>query len=114
MAITPQPKREVIARFNRETGRLEPVTDDLPERALAPHYVVWIRPSRSIMPWLMLSDWKGTARVFRDVFAADEAARSAADVGGCCSMVATMHLPVEPSSKLVARLASGAEWEPLD
>jgi len=89
-------------------------SDELPERALAPHYVIWIRPSRSIMPWTLLSCRDGKARVFRDVRAADEAAHIATDMGGCCSVVATMLLPVESSPDLFAVLSAGSRIEALD
>ena len=77
------------------------------------HFIVWVRPSRSIMPWHPLADRRGSVVVSRSREDADACAMRAMEGGGVCAWVGETQLPLEPSPSLFARLASGELVEML-
>ena len=73
------------------------------------HFVIWVRPSRSIMPWKLLCDSRGAAITCLDRQTADDRASQAVEGGSVCAIVGETLLPIEPSDMLFARLSTGEE-----
>jgi len=75
----------------------------------ARHFVIWVRPSRSIMPWKLLCDSRGAAITCLDRQTADDRALQAVEGGSVCAIVGETLLPIESSAMLFARLSTGEE-----
>jgi hypothetical protein len=71
------------------------------------HFVIWIRPSRSIMPWKLLHDSRGVVVARQDRETIDRLALQAMEGGSVCAIVSETMLPVEPSDTLFAKLSTG-------
>jgi len=78
------------------------------------HFIIWIRPSRSIMPWKLLHDSRGAAITCQDRQTADARALQAMEGGSVCAIVSETMLPVEPSDTIFARLSTGEVRRTLD
>ena len=77
----------------------------------ARHYVIWIRPCRSVMPWRLYSGADGRAVVWRDAESVNESAIGVAELRDHCAIVAPVDLPVEPSESLFVALSDGTRAE---
>lgn len=71
------------------------------------HYVIWIRPCRSIMPWRLHSEPGGRAVVWITREGVDHAAIQIAELRDHCAIVAPIDLPAKPSDRLTVTLSSG-------
>jgi hypothetical protein len=71
------------------------------------HYVIWVRPCMSIMPWRVMTKADGSPVVFRDAATADEYAMRCAYRHDHCAVVAAVELPMEMSGALTATLSNG-------
>lgn len=78
------------------------------------HFTIWVRPSRSIMPWRPLADRSGAVVVKRDAGDANACAVQAMEGGSVCAMVCETLLPLEPSPTLHAVLIGSERVELLD
>ncbi len=77
------------------------------------YFIVWLRPSRSIVPWHPLANRSGQVVVSRSREDADACARRVMEGGSVCAWVGETLLPLESSPTLFARLASGERVELL-
>ena len=74
---------------------------------------VWVRPSRSVMPWKPLTDSRGAVVVKRSRDEADAVAIRAMEGGSMCAWVSETMLPLAPSPSLFAVLVGGERVELL-
>ena len=77
------------------------------------YFIVWVRPSRSIMPWHPLANRDGRVVVIRSREDADACAMRAMEGGGVCAWVGETQLPLAPSPSLFAVLVSSERVEML-
>ena len=115
MSIPNQPRRESIARKPSAILDSTPapsISADYPDATpgavvMGRHFIVWVRPSRSIMPWNPLADRSGRVVVSRSREDADACAMRAMEGGSVCAWVGETLLPLEPSPTLCAVLSDG-------
>lgn len=72
------------------------------------HYVIWVRPCRSIVPWRLYAGADGRAVVWRDSESVNESAVGVAENRDQCAIVAPVDLPLEPSESLFVVMSDGA------
>ena len=110
-----QPRRETLPRkpsASLDSTPAPSISADYPDAtpgavAMGRHFIVWVRPSRSIMPWHPLADRRGQVVVSRSREDADACALRAMEGGSVCAWVGETLLPLEPSPTLCAVLSDG-------
>ena len=115
MSIPNQPRRESIARKPSAILDSTPapsISADYPDATpgavvMGRHFIVWLRPSRSIMPWNPLANRSGQVVVSRSREDADACALRVMEGGSVCAWVGETLLPLEPSPTLCAVLSDG-------
>ena len=81
--------------------------------AMGRYFVVWVRPSRSLMPWKPLADSRGSVVVKRDRENADDCARRVME-SGLCAVVGEPLLPIAPDDRLYCVGVGGDRRDALD
>ena len=122
MSTTNQPQRETLPRKPSASLDSTPAPsisadDTYPDATtgavpMGRHFTIWVRPSRSVMPWHPLADRSGRVVVKRDRKDADACALRVME-GGVCAVVSETLLPLEPSASLCAVLVGGVRREML-